>query len=98
VGPATEAAEAAAAALAAGAATPTAAGAAAAAADDQGVEVNSGKEQEGGQQTWQELLWSALSAAAPPTRFACSGCLDELPLREPLPFLCPEVSVEGGAC
>ena len=37
------------------------------------------------------LLWRALSAAAPPTRFACSGRLDS----EPLPFLCPEVSVEG---
>jgi hypothetical protein len=37
------------------------------------------------------MLWNALNAAAPPTRFACSGRLD----KSPLPFLCPEVTVAG---
>jgi hypothetical protein len=40
---------------------------------------------------WQQLLWDALHASAPPTRFACSGRLDI----KPLPWLCPEVTVAG---
>jgi hypothetical protein len=63
-------------------------------ADDTGEEED--KEEEGAavreqEVTWQAQLYEALSAAAPPSRFAVSGRLDT----QPLPFLCPRVSVAG---
>lgn len=42
--------------------------------------------------TWQELLWNALTAAAPATTFACSGKLSQPPA--PFPTY-PHITVEG---
>lgn len=49
------------------------------------------QEEEWEEGAWKQLLWDALSAATPPTRFACSGRLD----KQPLPFLCPDITVAG---
>eukprot|EP00878_Enallax_costatus_P030549 GHUV01033270.1.p1 GENE.GHUV01033270.1~~GHUV01033270.1.p1 ORF type:complete len:160 (+),score=26.03 GHUV01033270.1:310-789(+) len=37
---------------------------------------------------WRQLIWDALHASAPPSRFACSGRLET-------PCLCPNISVAG---
>jgi hypothetical protein len=39
--------------------------------------------------SWERKLWDALQGAAPPGSFACGGALSHLP------WLCPEVAVEG---
>jgi hypothetical protein len=41
--------------------------------------------------SWKDELLDALQGALPPGTFACFGRLDD----QPLPFLCPEIAVEG---